>query len=162
MTTILLSNIQAIFIAILEISIRSEHERGANEFSIILEFEGENCYIPSSKACFLKCIIYIFKKDFSTEYFEFIQSYKRRTNVMTRCRIPEFYGRYKMESGKYDVNSKKTLPRSVEQRDVRVYIHKNHYCVIWQKNRKDALLNGVERIERNFRYVKNEINKKII
>ena len=69
---------------------RSEHGREANEFNNILEYEGENCFIPSGNGCFLKCINYIFKKDFSTEYFEFIQSYKRRTNVMTRCRIPEF------------------------------------------------------------------------
>ena len=69
---------------------RSEHGRGANEFNNILEYEGENCYIPSGNGCFLKCINYIFDKDFSTEYFEFIQSYKRRTNVMTQCRIPEF------------------------------------------------------------------------
>ena len=26
---------------------RSEHGRGANEFKNILEYEGENCYIPS-------------------------------------------------------------------------------------------------------------------
>ena len=40
-----------------------------------------------------------------------------------------------------------------------VHIHKNHYCVIWKKNRKDSLLNGVNEIERNFRYVKNKINE---
>ena len=52
---------------------RSEQGRGANEFINILEYEGENCYIPSGNGCFLKCIN-IFKKDFSTEFFEFIQS----------------------------------------------------------------------------------------
>ena len=41
-----------------------------------------------------------------------------------------------------------------------VYIFtKNHYCVIWKKNRKDSLLNGVNEIERNFKYVKNKINE---
>ena len=60
---------------------RSEYGRGANEFNNILEYEGENCYIPSRNGCFLKCINYIFEKEVSTEYFEFIQSYKRRTNV---------------------------------------------------------------------------------
>ena len=40
-----------------------------------------------------------------------------------------------------------------------VHIHKNHYCVIWKKNRKDSLLNGVNEIERNFRYVKNKLNE---
>ena len=68
---------------------RSDHGRGANEFNNILEYEGENCYIPSGNACFPKCNNYIFKKDFSMESFEFIQSCKRRTNILTQCRIPE-------------------------------------------------------------------------
>ena len=53
---------------------RSEHERSANEFNIILEHEGENCCIQNGNGCFLNCFNYIFKKDFSIEYFEFIQS----------------------------------------------------------------------------------------
>ena len=55
---------------------RSEHGRSANEFINISEYEGENCYIPNGNGCFLKCINFIFKKDFSIEYFEFIQTYK--------------------------------------------------------------------------------------
>ena len=139
--------------------IRSEHGRGANEFFNILEYEGKNCYIPSGNECFLKCINYIFKRDFSREYFEFIKSYKRRTNVMTRCRIPELCERYKIDIGIYDLNKQRILPRTVRQRDKCVYIHKNHYCVIWKKNRRDSLLKGVDEVDKNFKYVKNEINE---
>ena len=57
---------------------RSEHGRGADEFNDIEEYEGYRCYIPNGNGCFLKCINYIFDKDFSTEYFEFIKSYNRR------------------------------------------------------------------------------------
>ena len=138
---------------------RSEHGRGANEFNDIQEYKGENCYIPSGNGCFLKCNNYIFKEDFSTEYFEFIQSYKRRTNVKTRCRIPEFCERYKIDIGIYDDKSKRILPRNVKQKNICVYIRKNHYCVIWKKNRKDSLLNGVDEIEKNFKYVKTKINE---
>ena len=138
---------------------RSEHGRGANEFNTIQEYEGENCYIPSGNGCFLKCINYIFDKDFSTEYFEFIKSYKRRTNVMTRCRIPEFCKRYKIDIGIYDLNSKRILPWTVKQKNICVHIHRNHYCVIWKKNRKDSLLNGVNEIDKNFNYVKNKRNE---
>ena len=138
---------------------RSDHGRGANEFNNIEEDEGKNCYIPSGNGCFLKCITYIFDKDFSTENFEFIKSYNRRKNVMTRCRIPEFCKRYKIDIGNYDLNSKRILPRSVKQKNICVYIHRNHYCVIWKKNRKDSLLNGVQEIENNFKYVKNIINE---
>ena len=105
---------------------RSEHGRGANEFINILEYEGENCYIPSGNGCFLKCKYYIFKKDFSMEYFEFIQSNKRRTNVMTQCRIPEFCKRYKKDIRIYYFKTKRILPQTVKQKNICVYIHKNH------------------------------------
>ena len=138
---------------------RSEHGRGANEFNNIEEYNGENCYIPSGNGCFLKCINYIFDKDFSIEYFEFIKSYKRRQNVMSRCRIPEFCKRYKIDIGIYDLNSKRILPWTVKQKNICVHIHRNHYFVIWKKNRKDSLLNGVNEIDKNFKYIKNKINK---
>ena len=138
---------------------RSEHGRGANEFNNIEEYEGKNCSIPSGNGCFLKCINYIFDKDFSIENFEFIKSYKRRPNVMARCRIPEFCKRYKIDIGIYDLNSKRILPWTVKQKNICVHIHKNHYCVIWKKNGKDSLLNGVQEIENNFKYIKNKINE---
>ena len=138
---------------------RSEHGRGANEFNNVLEYEGENCYIPSGNGCFLKCNNYIFREDFSMEYFDFKQSYKRRTNVTTRCRIPEFCERYKIDVGIYDLKSNWIFLRNVQQRDKCVYIHENHYCVIWKENRKDSLLNGIEEIDRNFKFVKNLINE---
>ena len=78
---------------------------------------------------------------------------------MTRCRIPEFCERYKIDIGIYDLKSKRILPRTVKQRDKCVHIHNNQYCVIWKKNRKNSLLNGVEEIDRNFKYVKNIINE---
>ena len=78
---------------------------------------------------------------------------------MTRCRIPEFCTRYKIDIGIYDLNSKRILPRIVKQKNLCVYIHKNHYCVIWKKNRKDSLLNDVNEIDRNFKYVKKKINE---
>ena len=138
---------------------RSDHGRGADEFNDIEEYKGKNCYIPSGNGCFLKCINHIFDKDFSTEYFEFIKSYKRRPNVMARCRIPEFCKRYKIDIGIYDPNSKRILPWTVKQKNICVHIHRNHYCVIWKKNRRDSLLNGVQEIENNFKYVKNIINE---
>ena len=101
--------------------------------TIVWNMRCVNCYIPSGNGCFFKCINYIVKKDFSMEYFEFIQSYKRRTNVMTRCRIPEFCERYKIYIGIFAPKSKRILPTNVKQRDICVHIQKNQYCVIWKK-----------------------------
>ena len=136
---------------------RSEHGSGAEEIFYNLECKRENCYIPSGNGCFLKNINCIFKKDFSMQYFEFIQSYKRRPNVMTRCRIPKFCERNKIDIGIYDPKSKIILPRNVKQRDKCVHIHKNHYCVVWKESRKHSLLIGVE--DKNFKQFKNKINE---
>ena len=80
-----------------------------------------------------------------------------KKHVMTRCRFPDFCERYKIDIGIYDVKRKSILPRAVKERIICSYIHKNHHCIIWKKNRKDALLNVVEELERKFKYVKNEI-----
>ena len=140
----------------------SEHGRGANEFNNLMEHEGVNFFIQSGNAGFLKCIIYIFKKDFSKEYFAFIHSNKRTTYVMSRCRIPEFFEGYKIDNEIFDLESKRILPRNFEHRDVCVCIHKSHFCVIWKKNRRNSLINGVEELERNFEYVKNRMNENIL
>ena len=124
-----------------------------------MEYESERCYIPSGNGCFLKCNNCIFVKDFSIDYFELIKPYKRRPNVMTQGRIPEFCKRCKIDIGMYDDKSKKILPRTVKQRNKCVYIHENHYCVIWKKNTKEALQNGVEEIDKNFKYFGKKINE---
>ena len=94
---------------------RSEHGRRANAFDKISEYEGDNCYILDGNGCFLRCIKYIFKKDFRKEYFEFIQSYKRSKNVMTRCRAPDFCEICEIDIGIYDPKSKRILPRNIKQ-----------------------------------------------
>ena len=78
---------------------------------------------------------------------------------MTCCRIPEFCKRYKINMGIYKPESKRNLPRSVKQRDKCLYIHRNHYCVTWQKNRRDSLLIGIKQIDRVFKYIKNIISE---
>ena len=70
---------------------------------------------------------------------------------MNRCRVPKFCERFKIGIGVYDPNSKRILFRSVKWRDICVYIHEHHYCVLWKKNRKDASLNGIKEIDKNFK-----------
>ena len=54
------------------------------------------------------------------EYFDFIQSNKRSTNVMTRCIIPENGERYKIDIGIYDLK-RKEFSRGVLNRGKYVY-----------------------------------------
>ena len=89
-----------------------------------------------------------------------MQSFKRKTNALTRCRIPKFCERYKINIGIYDLKGKWILPKSVNQKDVCVYIQKNQYCVLWMKNRKNVSLNGAEEKERNSKKVNNKKKRK--
>ena len=78
---------------------------------------------------------------------------------MTRCRIPDLCDRYRIDIGLYGPKSKRILLRSIKDRNICLHIHKNHYSVVWKKNRKGSLLNGVEEMERNFTYNKKRQTK---
>ena len=58
---------------------------------------------------------------------------------MTRCRIPEFCERYKTDIRIYDNKCTRILPRALTERNKCLYSHKDHYCVIWKKNKSDSL-----------------------
>ena len=47
----------------------------------------------------------------------------------------------------------------LNKKNICEYIHENHYSVIWKKNRKDSLQNGVGEIDRNFIFVKKNKGK---
>ena len=69
---------------------RSAHGRGTNYMQKIVEYHGQNCYIPTSGMCFNKCINYFTKKNYTDEFLTFIRSEQRRSNVMTSARIQPF------------------------------------------------------------------------
>ena len=60
----------------------------------IVEYHGQNCYIPSSGMCFIKCLNYFTKKDYTEEFLTFIRTEQRRSNVMTSARIQPFCRKY--------------------------------------------------------------------
>ena len=68
-------------------------------------------------------------------------------------------GLYEIDFVIFDPKSKRIFPRTVKEKDICVFIHKIQYCVIWRKNRKTSLLNGVEEIDRKFKYVKIKVNE---
>ena len=55
---------------------------------------------------------------------------------MTRCRFAEFCKRYKIDFVIFDLRSKMILLWSLEEKNLGLCIHKNHYCVIWKRNTK--------------------------
>ena len=44
---------------------RSVYGKGTNHMQEIVEYHGRNCYIPTSVMCFIKCINYFTKKDYT-------------------------------------------------------------------------------------------------
>ena len=47
---------------------RSAYGRGTNYMQEIVEYHGQNCYIPTSGMCFIKSINYFTKKDYTEEF----------------------------------------------------------------------------------------------
>ena len=135
---------------------RSDFGRGSNHLYDILEYHGQNCYIPTGQNFFLKCINYLTGKDYKNEYFEFINSEGRRKNVMTLARIQPFCKKYNINIGIYKQNEKRILPRTITEKSKGLYLHKNHFCVIWISNGIN-FSKAVEELELNFKYVNNKV-----
>ena len=53
---------------------RSAYGRGTKYMQEIVEYHGQNCYIPTSGMCFIKCINYFTKIDYTEEFLTFIRS----------------------------------------------------------------------------------------
>ena len=51
---------------------RSNYGKGCDVFNNILEYEGKLCYIPTGNTCFRKCSEFVYRRDFSNEYKEYI------------------------------------------------------------------------------------------
>ena len=137
---------------------RSDYGKWANEFLDIVEYNGNRCYIPNGNGCFLKCINFIYNKDYTNEYYTFLKSFKRQTDVMLRSRIPIFCKRYNIAIGFWCKNKKRIMPQRCTERNKCLYLHNPHYCVIWKENENDSLSNAAKEVEDNFKYIKNKIN----
>ena len=81
---------------------RSAYGKGTNHMQEIVEYHGQNCYIPTSGMCFIKCINYFTKKDYTEEFLAFIRSEQRRSNVMTSARVGSFCRKHNINIGCFD------------------------------------------------------------
>ena len=81
---------------------RSAYDKGINYMQAIVEYNGRNCYIPTSGHCFIKCINYFTRKDYTEEFLNFIRSVQRRSNEMTSTRIQPLCRKYNINIGCFD------------------------------------------------------------
>ena len=136
---------------------RSQYGRGTDFKQDIVEYIGNNCYIPTSGNCFIKCINYFTKKDYTEEFLTFIRTEQRRSNVMTAARIQPFCRNHNIVIGCYD--GFRVCPRNIAQRNIALKIHNNHFCLIWKSNGV-SFEKAIKELKDNFRVVDNVISDK--
>ena len=124
----------------------------------IVEYHGQNCYIPTSGMCVIKCINYFTKKNYTEEFLTFIRTEQRRTNLMTTARIQPFCRKYNINIGCFD--GTRINPRNITQRDTSLFIYNNHFCSIWKSNGFSFNQVIENELKPNFKVVDNVISDK--
>ena len=94
---------------------RSQYGNGCSFDKIIIEYPGNNCFIPTKGYCFVKCINYLTGQHYKQQYLDFIRNEKRRSNIMTMDRIQPFCRANNINLGYY--NNDRVFPRTVTNRD---------------------------------------------
>ena len=51
----------------------------------IIDYRGHNCFIPTKRYCFVKCIKYLTGGEYKEQNLDFIRNEKRRSNIMTKA-----------------------------------------------------------------------------
>ena len=136
---------------------RSAYGRGTNYMQEIVEYHGQNCYIPTSGTCFIKCIKYFTKKEYTEEFLTFLRSEQRRFNVMTFARIQPFCKKYNINIGCFD--GTRINPRHLTQRNTSLFIYNIHFCLIWKSNGV-SFEKAITELKDNFKVVDNVISDK--
>ena len=135
---------------------RSQNGNGCDFKHEIIEYRGNNCFIPTKSYCFINCINFLTGQDYKEQYLDFIRNEKRRSNIMTKARIQPFCIANNIILGYY-INDR-IFPRTVTNRDSALFLFENHFCLIWKSNRvsfKDA----IRELKANFKRVDNYITE---
>ena len=123
----------------------------------IVEYHGQNCYIPNSGMCFIKCILYFTKKDYTEEFLTFIRTEQRRSKVMTSARSQPFCRKYNINIGCFD--GMRINTRNLTQRDTSLFIYNDHFCLFW-KSKGIRFDKAIKELKDNFKLVDNVISDK--
>ena len=137
--------------------IRSQYGRGTDSKQDIVEYIGNNCYIPTSGNCFIKCINYFTEKDYTEEILTFSRTEQRISNVMTSARIQPYCRKHNIIIGCYD--GFRVCPRNITQRNKALKIHNNHFCLIWKPDGV-SFDKAITESKDNFKVVDNVISDK--
>ena len=133
---------------------RSQYGNGCSFDKIIVEYRGNNCFIPTKGYCFVKCIDFSTGRYYKQQYLDFIRNEKRRSNVMTKARVQPSCRANNINLGYY--NNDRVFPRSVTNRDSALFLFNNHFCLIW-KSEGVSFKQAIRELEENFKNVDNYI-----
>ena len=136
---------------------RSAYGRGTNYMQEIVEYHGQNCYIPTSGMCFIKRINYFTRKDYTEDFLTFIRSEQRRSNVLTSARIQLFCKKFNINIGCFD--GTRVNPRNLTQRNTSLFLYNNLFCLIW-KSDGISFDKAIKEIKDNFEVVDNVLSDK--
>ena len=133
---------------------RSQYGNGCDFKHEIIEYQGNNCFIPTKGYCFIKCIISLTGEDYKEQHLDFIRNEKRRTNIMAKARIQPFCRVNIINLGYY--NEDRVFPRSVTNRDSALYLYKNQFCSRW-KSENVSFNQAIIELKNIFKLVDNYI-----
>ena len=135
---------------------RSQYGNGCMFDKIIVEYRGNNCFIPTKGYRFVICINFLTGRDYKQQYLDFIRNEKRRTNIMTMARIQPCLRKFGINLGY--CNGDRVFPRTVTNRDSALYLHINHFCLIWQTENV-SFNQAINELKANFKIVNNYITE---
>ena len=135
---------------------RSEYGNGCDFKHEIIEYRGNNCFIPTKGYCLIKCINYLTGQDYKQQYLDFIRNEKRRSNIMTKARIQPFARANNISIGYFD--GERVFPRSVTNRGSALFLYNNHFCLIW-KSQGVSFNQAIQELKNNFKMVDNYVTE---
>ena len=133
---------------------RSQYGNGCTFDKIIIEYQGNNCFIPTKGYCFVNCVNFLTGKDYKQQYLDFIRNEKRRSNIMTKARIQPFCKANNINLVYWD--GERVFPKSVTSRDSALYLYNNQFCLIW-KSQGGGFNQAIRELKKNFEIVDNYI-----
>ena len=109
---------------------RAQYGIGTDFKQDFVENISNNCYIPTSGNCFIKCNNDVAGREYADKFSTFIRTEKRRSNFRTSARIQAFCGKHNIIIGCYE--GFRVCPRSITERSRALFMFKNHFCLVWK------------------------------
>ena len=135
---------------------RSQYGNGYDFKHEIIEYRGNNCFIPTKGYCFVKCLNILTGEDYKQQYLDIIRKEKRRSNIMNKTRKQPFCRADKNNLGHWD--GEKVFPRSVTDEDSAFFLYNNHFCLKW-KSANVCFNQAIKELKDKFKRVDNCITE---